>query len=68
MDIAVATVEAGRVIGNGARDAVVPWWSIDPDRVDAEALALHLDFPYCGLIADHPVSDAVTPSTCIACR
>jgi CubicO group peptidase (beta-lactamase class C family) len=43
MDIAVATVEAGRVIGNGARDAVVPWWSFTKTLIATAALALVRD-------------------------
>jgi CubicO group peptidase (beta-lactamase class C family) len=43
MDIAVATMEAGRVNGNDAGNAVVPWWSFTKTLISAAALALVRD-------------------------
>jgi len=43
MDIAVATVQAGRVIGNDVGDAVVPWWSFTKTLISTAVLALVRD-------------------------
>jgi CubicO group peptidase (beta-lactamase class C family) len=43
MDIAVATIEAGRVNGNDAGNAVVPWWSFTKTLISAAVLALVRD-------------------------
>jgi CubicO group peptidase (beta-lactamase class C family) len=43
MDIAVATVERGRVIGSDAGAAVVPWWSFTKTLISTAVLALVRD-------------------------